>query len=126
MNELLFVYGALRKGASNDWRMEAARWLGAANVPGTLVKIDWYPGLVLGGHQSVKGEVYEVEAELLRELDEFEGIGPGGGHNGEYHRIRAKVNLAGGSMEVWIYEWLKGIEGYRIVESGDWLAISPD
>lgn len=126
MSELLFVYGALRKGASNDWRMKGARWLGAANVPGTLVKIDWYPGLVLGGHQSVKGEVYEVETELLRELDEFEGIGLRAEGNGEYHRIRGNVNLAGVSTEVWIYEWLKGIEGYRIVESGDWLTISPD
>ena len=45
MSDLLFVYGALRKGASNDWRMEGARCLGSAEVPGTLVKIDWYPGL---------------------------------------------------------------------------------
>ena len=126
MSELLFVYGALRKGASNDWRMEGARWLGAAEVPGTLVKIDWYPGLVLGGESLVKGEVYEVSEGLLRELDEFEGIGLTDERNGEYHRIRAKVNLTGNPTEVWIYEWLKGVSEYEIVDSGDWLAISPD
>ena len=57
MSDLLFVYGALRKGASNDWRVEDARCLGSAEVPGTLVKIDWYPGLVLKGDTRVKGEV---------------------------------------------------------------------
>jgi gamma-glutamylcyclotransferase (GGCT)/AIG2-like uncharacterized protein YtfP len=44
MNELIFVYGALRKGASNDWRMEEGRWLGPAEVAGTLVEITWTRG----------------------------------------------------------------------------------
>lgn len=122
MSDLLFVYGALRKGASNDWRMKGARWLGAAEVEGTLVKIDWYPGLVLGGDRTVKGEVYEVGPDLLKDLDEFEGIGLEDERNGEYHRIKVEVYLAGESTSVWIYEWLKGIEGYELVQSGDWLA----
>ena len=124
MSDLLFVYGALRKGASNDWRMKGARWLGAAGVPGTLVKIDWYPGLVLEGETPVKGEVYEVGPELLKELDEFEGIGLDDDCNGEYHRIRAEVNLGGELTTVWIYEWLKGIEDYEVVASGDWLTVA--
>lgn len=121
MSELIFVYGALRKGASNDWRMKEARWLGAAEVTGTLVKVDWYPGLVLGERGIVHGEVYEVGAGLLQELDEFEGIGPGEERNGEYHRIPVEVVLNDETVQVWIYEWLKGVEGYEIVASGDWL-----
>lgn len=122
MSDWLFVYGALRKGASNDWRMKNARWLGPAEVGGTLVKVDWYPGLVLGDGGSVIGEVYEVGPDLLRELDEFEGIGADE-RNGEYHRVRSRVSLAGEITEVWIYEWLKGIEDYEIVKSGDWLKV---
>lgn len=122
MSDLLFVYGALRKGASNDWRMEGADWLGAAEVKGTLVKVDWYPGLVLAGEGIVKGEVYEIGSGLLKELDEFEGIGIDA-RNGEYHRIRAEVSIGGEMREVWIYEWLKGIEGYEVVENGDWLTV---
>ncbi len=124
MSELIFVYGALRKGASNDWRMKQGRWLGPAEVAGTLVKIDWYPGLVLGEGGTVKGEVYEVGPDLLRELDEFEGIGVSGvgdEGNGEYQRIRVEVSLDGKPQEVWIYEWLKGVEGFSVVTSGDWL-----
>ena len=124
MSDLLFVYGALRKGASNDWRMKGARWLGAAEVPGILVKIDWYPGLVLKGVTPVKGEVYEIGPELLKELDEFEGVGLEDDRNGEYHRIRAEVNLAGDLTTVWIYEWLKGTADYEVVESGDWLSVA--
>ena len=123
MSDLLFVYGALRRGASNDWRMKDADWLGAAEVAGTLVKIDWYPGLALGDGGIVKGEVYEIGPELLKELDEFEGIGLEDDRNGEYQRIRAEVSLGGEMREVWIYEWLKGIAGYERVESGDWLSL---
>ena len=122
MPDLIFVYGALRKGASNDWRMKDARWLGLAKVEGTLLKIDWYPGLVLGLGGWVKGEVYEIGAELLKELDEFEGIGLEDERNGEYHRVKREVLLDGSPTEVWIYEWLKGLEGFEVVSSGDWLS----
>ena len=122
MPDLIFVYGALRKGASNDWRMKDARWLGPARVEGTLLKIDWYPGLVLGLGGWVKGEVYEIGAELLKELDEFEGIGLEDERNGEYHRVKREVLLDGSPTEVWIYEWLKGLEGFEVVSSGDWLS----
>lgn len=125
MSDLLFVYGALRKGASNDWRMKEGRWLGPAEIKATLVKVDWYPGLVLGGERTAIGEVYEVGPELLCELDEFEGIGADV-RNGEYHRIKTEVLLEGVVTEVWIYEWLKGIEDYEVVESGDWLTVFLD
>ncbi|MGB0645065.1 MAG: gamma-glutamylcyclotransferase family protein [Akkermansiaceae bacterium] len=122
MSDLLFVYGALRKGASNDWRVEDARCLGSAEVPGTLVKIDWYPGLVLKGDTRVKGEVYEIGPELLKQLDKFEGIGSQNEVGDEYHRIQTDVLLNQRPTKVWIYEWLKGIEDYEVVDSGDWLS----
>ena len=121
MTDLLFVYGALRKGASDDWRMKGARWMGSAEVPGTLVKIDWYPGLVLKGDTRVKGEVYQIGPELLKQLDGFEGIGLTDEGKGEYHRIQADVLLGQKPKKVWIYEWLKGIDGYELIHSGDWL-----
>lgn len=82
MKEVVFVYGTLRSGASNDWRMAGARFLGAGRVRGVMVKVDWYPGVVLQGEGWVSGEIYEVGLESLRDLDEFEGVGEGG----EYRR----------------------------------------
>ena len=122
MSDLIFVYGALRSGASNSWRMAEGRLVGAAQVAGTLVKVDWYPGLVLEGETSVMGEVYEVGPELLGELDLFEGIGTDS-RPGEYARVRAEVDCDGEVLSVWIYEWLKGVEGYEVVSSGDWLSV---
>ena len=122
MSDLLFVYGALRKGASNNWRMEGACCLGSAEVLGILVKIDWYPGLVLKGDTRVKGEVYEVGADLLKKLDKFEGIGSQDEVEAEYHRIRIDVSLREEPTKAWVYEWLKGIKDYEVVHSGDWLS----
>jgi gamma-glutamylcyclotransferase (GGCT)/AIG2-like uncharacterized protein YtfP len=124
MNQRVFVYGALRKGALHAWRMEKACFVGEATVAGTLMKVDWYPGLVLNGAGDVKGEVYEVGPALLEELDIFEGIAPENERNGEYHRIKAEVTLANGDhCECLIYEWLKGVEDYEVVANGDWLTV---
>jgi gamma-glutamylcyclotransferase (GGCT)/AIG2-like uncharacterized protein YtfP len=126
MSEEVFVYGALRRGASNGWRMKTARWIGEAKIRGTLIRVDWYPGLVLEGEDFVIGEVYEVDPDLLRQLDEFEGLAPeeAGGGNGEYRRIRAEVTLGAEKRQVWLYEWRKGTDGYELVQSGDWLSAS--
>ena len=84
--------------------------------------MDWYPGLVLKGDTRVKGEVYEVGADLLKKLDKFEGMGSQNEVEDEYHRIRTDVLLNQRPTKVWIYEWLKGIEDYEVVHSGDWLS----
>lgn len=102
--------------------MAEGRLIGAAQVTGTLVKVDWYPGLVLEGGTSVMGEVYEVGPELLRELDIFEGI-KADSRSSEYARVRAEVNCGEKVLSVWIYEWLKGVEGYEVVSSGNWLSV---
>ena len=124
MSARVFVYGALRKGASNAWRMERATFIGEASVVGTLVKVDWYPGLVLEGETRVKGEVYEVDEQTVRELDAFEGIGVEDERNDEYKRVTAMVLLEDGrEMECSIYEWQLGVAAYEVVANGDWLTV---
>ena len=118
----VFVYGALRRGALHAWRMETAEFLGEASVTGTMVAVDWYPGLVLEGENTIRGEVYAVSEHLLASLDSFEGIGEEANHTGEYERVEAEVTLSGEAEKVWVYEWQKGVEGYQEVVSGDWLS----
>ena len=119
--QLLFVYGTLREGASNAWRVKEANRLGLADVEGILIKVDWYPGLILGNGGRVVGDVYEVGVELLHALDAFEGIG-GDQCRGEYRRVKVEGLMDGETVELWVYEWLKGVEGYEVIE-GDWLKI---
>ena len=115
MSELVFVYGTLRGGASNAWRMDRGRLVAAGVVRGRLFRVTWYPALVLDpAAGAVRGEVYDVSPELLAELDRFEGD--------EYRRLRALVTLAGGTeVEAWLWEWRLPVEGLAEVAGGNWL-----
>lgn len=118
----VFVYGTLRGGACNAWRMAGAVRVGAASVKGRLYQVSWYPAVVLDeAAGDVKGEVWEAGAELLERLDRFEGV-PASGEGGEYRRVVARVRLDGGrEATAWVWEWAAGLEGLRLIEGGDWL-----
>ena len=72
--EVVFVYGTLRRGASNHWRMEGAEYVGKAVVRGRMYRISWYPGL--GRDRKVGegvGAIYGVSRELLASLERPHG-----------------------------------------------------
>jgi gamma-glutamylcyclotransferase (GGCT)/AIG2-like uncharacterized protein YtfP len=73
---LLFVYGTLRRGGSNHGELRDARFAGVAQTQPRyeLVDLGGYPALIEGGQCSVSGELYEVDAALLCELDRFEEV----------------------------------------------------
>lgn len=115
----VFVYGTLRRGGSNNFRMEGCKWLGPAGVNGNLYEVDWYPGLVLDEDAAeVIGDLYEVPDERMSELDEFEGP--------EYKRVRAMVQTAEDkALSAWVYEWNRDTEGLQPIPDGDWLTVEP-
>jgi gamma-glutamylcyclotransferase (GGCT)/AIG2-like uncharacterized protein YtfP len=112
----VFVYGTLRKGASNDWRISSAKWLTDATVLGKLFRIDWYPGLVLDSQGTViRGEIYLCDSTLLEELDAFEGTT-------EYRRVNTTATAKNGQtfiVELWEYQL--PTDSYSQIFSGDWL-----
>lgn len=121
--ERIFVYGTLRVGASNHFRMGRAHLLGPAMMKGKLYKIGWYPGLVLqAGVGEVVGEVYGVSPSLMGELDEFEGFR--GTDQDEFVRVRAHALVTGKEMELWVYEYRGSVEERCLIESGDWLEVA--
>lgn len=121
--ETVFVYGALRRGASNYWRMERGEFLGEGTVRGKLYAIDWYPGVVPDQHAGeVRGDLYRIDARLAAELDAFEGIGQGGEAGDEYERVRVPVRTAEGETEAWIYAYRRPADGHTLVPGGDWVA----
>lgn len=77
----LFVYGTLKRGASNHGLMAGQQFLGSARtVPGfVLYDLGGYPGMVQvpGASGFVTGEVWLVSSACLAALDRFEGIGEG-------------------------------------------------
>lgn len=116
--EMVFVYGTLRRGGSNHFRMAGAEFVAAATVRGRLYQIDWYPGLVLDDTaDDVTGEIYLVSGILLESLDDFEG--------GEYRRVLTLAQCGGGHPSLpsaWIWEWLGPCDEKNRIINGDWLA----
>lgn len=110
----LFVYGSLLAGGENHHVLRGARLLRAARTAPryTLVDLGPYPALVEEGATEVKGELYEVEAPLLAELDVFEGCPD------LYYR--ALVRLARGvTAHAYLMRAERARSG-RIVSSGDY------
>ncbi len=119
----VFLYGTLRRGACNAQRMAGGEFVSVGTVAGTLIRIDWYPGLVLDAEAGpVRGEVWEVSRELLAELDRYEGCDPESGSGEDYRRIMTPAQLdSGGKSEAWVWNWTGSVDDYPVIESGDWL-----
>jgi len=125
-SEIVFVYGTLRRGGSNSFRMDGAEFVSAGKVAGRLYSISWYPGLVLDrGPESVEGDVYRVGASQLAALDEFEGISANEIEGAEYRRVRTEVTTGDGVVVAWSYEWKGPVEESKRIQSGDWLEVEP-
>jgi gamma-glutamylcyclotransferase (GGCT)/AIG2-like uncharacterized protein YtfP len=118
----VFVYGTLRKGQLNDINLRTPPpvFIGSAGVKGQLYNRGWYPGMRLGGEQSVLGEVYQVSAQLLAQLDELEEVAPV--PSGEYQRIQMKVECAGQQLVCDIYELSEHCAAQSTpIAEGDWV-----
>jgi gamma-glutamylcyclotransferase (GGCT)/AIG2-like uncharacterized protein YtfP len=74
----IFVYGTLKRGHSNHGWMRGQQFIGpAATRPlFRLHDLGGYPGMVLAKNHglSVQGEVWEVDVEGLKRLDELEDV----------------------------------------------------
>ena len=118
----VFVYGTLRKGQRNDINLyqPPPLYRGSTWVKGQLYSRGWYPGIRLGGEQSVLGEVYQVSAQLLAQLDVLEEVAPV--PSGEYQRIQMKVECAGQELLCEIYELSVDFAAQStVIEEGDWV-----
>ena len=114
----VFVYGTLRRGGSNHFRMDGTEFVTTGTVNGRLYQIDWYPGLVLDETgDEVIGEIYQVSPGLMEKLDAFEGK--------QYRRVRVEVDCGGdqrSSLSAWVWEWLGPCDENHRITSGDWLS----
>lgn len=123
----VFVYGTLRNGGSNHFRMAGSELVGEGRIFGRMYQIDWYPALLCGGETLVKGELYRVSDENLLALDRFEGITRYAEEPREYRRVKALVMLSsGGTQTAWVWEWAGAVSGMSALDGEDWLAYEPN
>ena len=116
----LFIYGTLMPGLRLEAEMQGAERLGPARVPGRLVDVGRYPGL-LHGEGTVTGEVYRVSDAQLARLDEVEEMVPGDRPASQYWREQVLVlqgALAG--QRVWTYVYNQPVDGLTPIAHGDY------
>lgn len=114
----LFVYGSLLSSNSHHHLLEGSNFIGRAILENYgLYKIAWYPGIVPKEGSKVLGEVYEIDENTLKKIDEFEEEGS------LYKREKVKVILKNKKeLEVWTYVYSREVEedNYIPLEEQPW------
>ncbi len=100
----VFVYGTLLKGNSREHVLKDSHFLGLDELEGfQMFDLGYYPGIIAKQNNKVKGEVYQINHQVLRELDIIEGVGQ------LYNRMT--VNLKSG-QQAYTYVYRNSIEGF--------------
>jgi gamma-glutamylcyclotransferase (GGCT)/AIG2-like uncharacterized protein YtfP len=116
----LFIYGTLMPGLRLEQEMQGATMLGLARVPGCLVDVGRYPGLV-PGEGVVTGVLCRVSEAHLARLDAVEEMWPDNRAASQYWREQVLVlEGAGAGQRVWTYVYNQPIEGLTPIPHGDY------
>ena len=114
----IFVYGSLKRGMKAHFFLEDSTFVGTAlTFEKYLLTSTRYPFLSKAKQLChVKGEVYEIDQELLERLDQYEGAPD------YYQREIIKVRLDGSEeiKEVQAY-FCESEVGTKIHENGEYL-----
>lgn len=121
--ELLFVYGTLRPTLAAGGHARLVHDLevvGPATVPGTLLDLGDYPGLI-AGEGLVRGELLRiVDAARLQALDDYEECG---GPEPLFRRERMVARLSDGTtVDAWGYRYARPQRAATIIAGGDYAA----
>jgi gamma-glutamylcyclotransferase (GGCT)/AIG2-like uncharacterized protein YtfP len=118
----VFVYGTLRQGDSNDiTKLDPAPvYIGNSSIKGNMYHLGGYPGVTLGGMNTIIGEVYAITEPLERLLDGIESEYPA--QADEYAKRDIKVTVNGKTLDCIVYEINAAyIQGKPQIISGDWV-----
>jgi gamma-glutamylaminecyclotransferase len=99
-NNMVFVYGTLRKGHSNNHMLKDAYCygVGVSEDRYAMYIHKCYPYITsIDARYPIVGELYSVDDETLMELDKFEG------HPRYYKRIEIPVNVEEKQYIAWAY-----------------------
>ena len=115
----LFIYGTLKREASNHAVIADQEFLGEARtVAGyRLFVVANYPGLVRDptDHRGVAGELWSVAPDALARLDAFEGV-----PEELYRRDRIKLVAPHENVVAETYYYLRNTRGRRPIVGGSW------
>ncbi|KAA0259230.1 gamma-glutamylcyclotransferase [Deferribacter autotrophicus] len=120
MKDLFFFYGTLRLGCPiSTVVLKNAKYITTITLQGKLyLTKDKYPLFVPGKEGLVIGDIFEVPASLIDQLDEYEEINS---PHSPYERVKFNKN----NITFWVYaakkEFSKKLNELKVIPSGDWL-----
>jgi len=113
---MIFVYGTLLYGNSNhSYFLKESRYMGDAVLHDhALYNLGSYPGIKNREGNQVKGEVYYVDKETLKRINNLEGEGS------LYALKKREVEMDGVTVpDVGVYEYLHEVEDKNLVKLED-------
>lgn len=111
------VYGTLKKGRRNHHWLEAATLIGHDRLDAiTLYDLGPYPGAKLTPSSGAVVEIYAINAQQLKRLDELEDYFHDTPHEGVYDR----AVLATQHGEAWCYLYNADIDDTKHISSEEW------
>ncbi len=127
IHEYVFVYGTLKKGFYNhkgrlDGTAGHSKFIKQDTIDGVMYDLGDFPGVVLykkNDNQTelehrlkIHGEVYEIDKNVLKKLDQLEG------YPNFYNRSEI---ITDSGLKAWIYHMeLKEVQNRNIVKNGIW------
>jgi gamma-glutamylcyclotransferase (GGCT)/AIG2-like uncharacterized protein YtfP len=110
MDELIFVYGTLKRGGENHYLLEGSRFAGEASINGWEMRdLGDYPAITKSDGGNVHGEMYIVSDETFLRISILEG------YPSLFQRMVVKTNVG---WSAWVY-YMEKTKG-PIIESGRW------
>jgi gamma-glutamylcyclotransferase (GGCT)/AIG2-like uncharacterized protein YtfP len=121
--DVVAVYGLLRPESSGLDTLAVrarVRVLGPCVIPGRLIDLGRYPGLVAGEGKVAGDRLQLLDARVGEELDRFEDFDPRDDQGSVYRR--ARIRLVRPLVHAWVYLWNGPADAGPLVPRGDWLA----
>lgn len=111
MDELMFVYGTLKKGYGNHFIMDGAKYLSEAYIVGWEMRdLGGFPAITKSDGGKVHGEMYIVSPQVLKERISLRDTHP---------YLIEKVKSDKG-FDAWVY-YMEHETKSTVIESGRWL-----
>lgn len=105
---LLFVYGTLKRGHCRDYALRTQQFITEAQTlpEFRMFNLGTYPGIIRAAESgvSIRGEIWSVSQECLKQIDDIEGT-----DEGLYERI--EIDLLDSDLAVETYLCLTSVDG---------------
>lgn len=122
----LFVYGTLLN-EQNEFAIylkQNCKFYAHGKFKGKLYDLGEYPGAILdeSGVNYIYGDILELKntIDVLKNIDKYEGFGEDEEQPNLFVREMIGVETDNGLINCWVYLYNLPVDGFRLIESGNY------